>query len=439
MTRHIIGHRYLSLDSRNELTIVEEKNKDFSQWTLRDAKTLYNKTSFPFYQLIVQSDNDDSYYLDYSWIQARGLNDHQVLETVLNQFNKGDFPPQKSIGIGEAYSVDLIQYDFHPIPVKIGVHESIPLAEEDKRDYLLTKEGVDYKKLAETSLFAVGGFIHETAYGTEGIYIKEGYQTALTAKDINLNVLCFEKLGKIRTIGITRNNLIEPIENADHTKQFYLAFKGENFLNKQVALVLGGYLYFIRPHSGIVKKVSKDVLRIDGEVWRYRRRIKEIVKMLDPEHRLGMTKYLDGRWDNREIEKKETLLHLLDLSQTFLVVFETESPLIFEERLLHPANYPRRYFSQEKVSGLIRLGDGRYPAYLIKDDKNGFVISTPKNLTYRSFDDESETDNEPFVVDYKRTTIEPVVQEAREVKVKAIRTLSQELNNFEGKLAIAED
>lgn len=439
MTRHIIGHRYLTLDSRNELVIIEEKNKDFSQWTLKDAKVLYKKTSFPFYQLIVHSDTKDDYYLDYSWIQARGLNDHQVLETVLNQFNETNFPAQKTVEVKEAYSVDLIQYDFHPLPVKIGVHESIPLAKEDKHDYLLTKEGVDYKHLAETSLFAVGGLIHETAYGTEGIYIKEGYQTALTLKDINLNVLCFEKLGKIRTIKITRDNLIEPIEQADHTKQFYLAFKNENFINKQVALVLGGYLYFIRPRSGIVSKVSKDVIRVDGEMLRYRRRIKEVVKTLDHEHRLGMTDYLDGRWDNREIERKETLLQLLDLSQTFLVVFETESPLIFEERLLHPANYPKRYFSQEKVNGLIRLGDGRYPAYLIKDDKNGFVISTPKNLTYRSFDDESETDNEPFVVDYKRTTIDPVVQEAREVKIKAVRTTSHELNNFEGKLAIAED
>lgn len=435
MTRQIIGHRFLDLDKNNEIVLIEEKERDFSSWTFDDVKRFYQRTSFPFYQLLVHSDTKDNYYLDLHWLIERGLNGREDLHRVLNQYTETDFPAQRTFDVRGVYSVDMIQWGFHPKPVKLGVHESIPIPEEDKQDYLLTKKGIDYKHFCDTSLVSVNGFIHPLVYGQEGIYIHYGYKTSLKAKEININALCFEHLGKIRTVDISSENLIKPNEDTDQTRQFYLKFEEENFLNKQIALVLGGYLHFVRPSKKMVTKTAKNVLKVDGEVFRYRRRIKEICKFLDFDKRLGMTKYDDGRWNNREIESLETLKSLLDLPQTFLVVFETESPLIFKERLLHPANYPRRYFSQTRPEGLIRLGDGRYPACLIKDDKNGFVISTPLNLTYRSFDDESETDNEPYVVDYKRTTIPPVIQEAREMKVMAIRTVDSEARNYEGRIA----
>lgn len=439
MARQIIGHRFLDLNKQGEVILVEEKDRDFSSWTLEDVKGFYQKTSFPFYQLLIHSDSKNDYYLDYHWLQERGLTDKEDLHRVLNQYTETNFPSQRTVDVQEAYCVDMVQWGFKLTPVRIGVHESIPLPEEDKKDYLLTKAGIDYKHFCETSLVAINGFIHSVAYGQEGIYIPGGFGSALNAKDINVNALCFERLGKLRIVDIGVENLIEPVEHADHTRQFYLKFEEENFINKQIALVLGGYLHFVSPSHHVVTKTAKNVLRIDAEAFRYRRRIKEIVKAIDQERLLGMERYDDGRWSNKEIVSLDTLHSLLELPQTFLVVFETEGPLIFKERLLHPANYPKRYFSQERLKGLIRMGDGRYPAYMIKDDKNGFVISTPQNLTYRSFDDEAETDNEPYVVDYKRTTIPPVVQEAREVRIMTIRTTDSEKRNYEGRIAKGDE
>ena len=71
MARQIIGHRFLDLNKQGEVILVEEKDRDFSSWTLRDVKGFYQKTSFPFYQLLIHSDSKNDYYLDYHWLQER--------------------------------------------------------------------------------------------------------------------------------------------------------------------------------------------------------------------------------------------------------------------------------------------------------------------------------------------------------------------------------
>lgn len=450
MARKIIGCRFLDIDPVTKKSILVETNKEWigkievneevlqfdKGFTLAELKTLLRKRNFV--QYLIYTGTKPNYWLDSSWFLERGYTDKTLLSRIINDFDETNFPPQKTLEIRSAYCVDAIQWDFKLKPIKLGVHETIPIPEEDKPDYLLRKEGIDYRNLSETSLFSVNGFIHESAYDDEGIYIRGGYRTALTGKDINIGILCFEDISRLKIHQITDKNWIKPIDDLDHMKAFYLKFDKVDFTGKNLALVIGGYLYFLG-ESKVATKISHNVVKVDSQEFHYYRRVKEIVRNLDSKQRLGMTKYEDGRWNNREIESEKTLRAILNLPQTFLVEFTTNTPLLFSKRSLHAANYPKRYFDNQRHYPLLRLADGRYPSYLLRDDKNGFVIATLKNVKNHKFDDTARTWNETFVTDYDRTTFEEEVQKAEFITVSAVATLDGRKNNFEGQIIQDQD
>ena len=456
MARKIIAVRFYERDSEGKLhyngptqdemkLYLGERNlkddlmkeNNFSELTVNDIRV--NLRNSPLFQVMVHSGTKPNYWLDSSWFLERGYPEHYRLERILNDFDDTNFPPQKTVDIRKAYCVDAVQWDFKLKPIKIGVHETIPIPEEDKPDYLVRKSGIDYKHLCQTSLFTVNGFVHDSAYGEEGIYVRGGYQTSLNAKEINVGIICFEDISKLKIHAITENNLIYPVEDLSHLKAFYLKFDQQDFTNKNLALVLGGYLHFVTANSKVVKKVGQNTLRIDSQEFHYHRRVKEIVKSLDKKKRLGMTPYHDERWNNREIEDEKTLKAMLNLSQTFLVEFTTTSPFFIEKRQLHAANYPKRYFDNQRHYPLLRLADGRYPAYLLRDDKNGFVIATTKNTKCHKFDDTASTWKEPFVTDYDRTTFEEEVQKGYFVDISSVTVVDERKNNFEGQVVREEE
>lgn len=450
MSRKIIGCRFLDKDNQTKKTFLNEVNAEWlgketaseevSQFdtglTIGELKTKLNKGGFV--QYLIHTGTKPNYWLDSSWFLEQGFSDRTLLSRVINEFNETNFPPQKTVDVKQAYCVDAVQWDFHVKPVKLGVHESIPIPEEDKPDYLLRKQGIDYKHLAETSLFTVNGFVHDSAYDQDGIYVRGGYKTALNNGEINVGIICFEDISRLKTINISESNFIKPIEDLPHTKAFYLKFDEQDFTGKNLAIVIGGYLHFING-SKVVRKVGTNTLRIDAQEFHYHRRIKEVVRKLDKDKRLGLTNYEDGRWNNREIEAEATLTALLNLPQTFLVEFSATTPFIFHRRLLHRANYPRRYFDTKRHYPLLRLSDGRYPAYLLKDDKNGFVIATIKNTKRHKFDDTARTWNEPYVTDYDRTTFPEEVLKGEFVSIQAVATVDERKNNYEGQIVRNQD
>ena len=436
MARKIVGIRYISPNEQGKLEYKEDLDKEVYQttdFTGEKIKRLLNK-GWTFYQFLIEKEDGRTYWLDHSWFLERGFNDNASFHAILNSFDEVSFPPQRTIDVRGAYCVDAIQWDFKLKPIKIGVHETIPIPEEDKPDYLLRKEGIDYKQLNETALFTVNGFVHNSAYDADGIYIRQGYKTALQAKDINIGIINFEDISRLKVHAITENHWIKPVEDLSHLKAFYLTFENQDFTNKNLALVLGGYLHFVTKESKVVKRVGHNTLRIDAQEFHYYRRVKEIVKHLDGKNRLGMTTYHDERWNNREIESEDTLKAILNLSQTFLVEFTTPNQFIITKRLLHSANYPRRYFDTKRHYPLLRLADGRYPAYALRDDKNGFVVATAMNVKNHKFDDTAKTWLEPFVTDYNRTTFWPEVQEGEFVSIQAVTIVDNRKNNYEGQL-----
>lgn len=338
-----------------------------------------------------------------------------INEYILQVWGSEVFPKatHHDVDIGEVYAVDMIYWDFKPMPVKMDIHPTIPIPNEDKTDYLLQKEEVDYEHLAKTSLVTVNGFAHRLWYGDEGLYIQDAYQTAKRVQGLHISLMCFEEIGEVEYIDITKENLINPIEDLDWRKAFYLHFPNTDLSQDEIAISIAGHLHFIDGQDKVLRRVSENVLKIDMRYFNLYHRIWNIDILM----KNGLKEYEvteEGRpvIFTEPLKQKVFLEAILDMSQTFLVRLKTDYPIHYRRDTIGRLTWPKRYTFKNKqfFHYPLRLGDGRFPACHFIDERIGYVVNTIDNTKKYLFDDLANREELPFLTYYERTTTDPEIQ-----------------------------
>lgn len=409
--------------------------REIKEYTIQSFLTHVNELSSltntqPFFQVLVWDANLPCYWIDHSWFKDNLTNRNLKLEDALNRFTDSDFPLQFTVKAGRSYMVDAIQWGFKPTVTKLGTHDSLPIPQQDKVDYRLNKEGIDYEWLEKRALFTCNGFVHRTGAGSDGIFIRNGFRTTMRKSERDIGIISFENLGELEITEITETNWIKPTDKLDHHYYVYLSFPEKDFTNRNLALVFMGHLLFLSSHHHVVKKVGPSTLRIDMQRFNYIRKIKDTARILS-DNVYGMTDYEDKRWSNEEIKSEQTLRNVLNSEFTFLVEIKDCYDLVWSFKPLNPMNYPKRYWHRDRERDMLKLGDGRYVSYFTKDENGEFCYRTPLNTRPYKFDTTAQTNDEPYVTDYNRTTIWPDLQTATLVRVTGI-SKSRKRNNRRG-------
>lgn len=298
---------------------------------------------------------------------------------------------------GYVYSVDAHQWDFNQRNMKLGHHTDAITHPADKIDLHLTKDGVDYLHLRDTSLFAVGGYFHWHDGDEEGVYIQEAAKTQRDLKTHHINIINFEEVnGRVKPYRFKDENLFEMGEEGHQHHTMLLHMPKVDLTDKLVGVVICGELYWLHHDGDIVSFVNEHTLRFSFDRWHLYEKVYWFKKRFGNRH-LQLTPYMDNRIKTEEVRKVEFLKRLFKLPQSFLVVIESPKPLEITKEAVSYHQLPKRYFAGKHHYAPLRSSDGRYLPYIPMDDRNGFVLVTEENRIYPQQNDTLIRDEQPYL------------------------------------------
>lgn len=118
-------------------------------------------------------------------------------------------------------------------------------------------DNVDYAKINEYALFTVNGVFVRSIARENGIYLKGvGLDYIAHRQDLRIGALNFEKLGKVKTVPMDQNNLLEE----EFEMGVRWSFKLDNIANKTVYAVVNGQL-LVDPN--MIYRVADDRVALD--------------------------------------------------------------------------------------------------------------------------------------------------------------------------------
>jgi hypothetical protein len=118
-------------------------------------------------------------------------------------------------------------------------------------------DNVDYGKINDYSLFTVNGVFMRSVSRSDGIFLKgAGLDYIKHRNDLRIGALNFEKLGKVKTVPITEDILLE--EEFDGGKR--LSCQLDDIVNKTIYIVVNGQLMV---DTNIVYRVAENRVAIN--------------------------------------------------------------------------------------------------------------------------------------------------------------------------------
>lgn len=120
-------------------------------------------------------------------------------------------------------------------------------------------QNIDYKNINDHALFQVNGIFYRSLSRDNGVYLLgAGLDYIQNKKDLRIGAFNFEKLGAVKTVQLTTDNL-EEIQTTS-TKRWEVKLTKEQIDGKTVYLVVNGQL-LVDPE--IIYRVNDDRLTID--------------------------------------------------------------------------------------------------------------------------------------------------------------------------------
>lgn len=320
--------------------------------------------------------------------------------------------------VANVYSIDAHLWDFKATPVKLGFDPTTAIPPEDKHDLVLSKPNIDMRFLLDHSLIFINGFCHYSDANDDELFVKDGFKSQTIGNDNQIDIMDFEKVGRIERVRLSRANIIKPVDGLSISQHLYLHIPNMNQRNRKIAFSIGGFLHFVHPEDKLITKVGGNVFRIDFNAFNWTERFLMLKENLFDDN-LGMERYQDNRVDIQALYSEETIMRLMDLSQTFMIFIDCPERLHHSRQTLGDFSVPGRYEHHEYMRYPVRCSDGRYLPYLAFKQKPYSVIQTidTRRVWYSDFETEYKDDpSRPF---YEETVRE---QQVKLAEVNLIQT-----------------
>jgi hypothetical protein len=262
------------------------------------------------------------------------------------------------------------------------------VADDEKDDIILTKEGLDYKLFYEHALVTVNGLIHRTDHDYQGVYLKDGGKSFRVANQNHIGILSFKDVGKIKLISIIPEMLYNPHRVGEFKDSVYIELP-EAIGNRIVMMVIGGYLHLIDSNY---QQISETVIKVDTANLPLIPRFYESKKLIDLS---AMTAHHEANLRNenhisiKDLLKDASIAAYLTLSQSFIVLLEANN-LYMQKHKLGYTHLPGRYFTGLTPEWPIRTELGRLPEYIAIRDDALWTLAIQDNFSTRYVSETTE-------------------------------------------------
>lgn len=251
---------------------------------------------------------------------------------------------------------------------------TIPVRDRPDIRLTRTQPNTDYGHLFRHSLVSVNGFFHLTDTDTvNGLVVQDANKSWVHCGQNQMGLLSFAKVGQLQCIPIT-DAMITQTE-----ARMPVVRLPESIGDKQVLMVLGGYLHL--PNPVIFQRLNATDFQINFNAIKWPERYQESRQYIDLTglpltHPPGNQNVLSLT----ELYSDPVIRAYLKLSQSFFVVLDTPH-LYHQMHQVRKSKLPSMYMAYRKPVESLVTELGRMPEYWSREEHGQWVLTIYNGYT----------------------------------------------------------
>lgn len=273
--------------------------------------------------------------------------------------------------------------------------------EADLIDGLLVKPSVSMEVYGDYILTTQNGLLHFCYPTPKGLKVKDLTKSFYSSKKTSVGVLSMTDIGKVKQVPMSLTNII-PVDDTDNLMREFHVDLDMDLTGKTVWASVGGYLHTDIDEVFIVNRetglVGFDLKKVDIP-----RRVAHSSELIDLSS-LGILipDWSPNLFNLNELKTREVMMKYLTLSQSFIIIIDTENVQIQTEELEYTGvigtyiSPKRRSFAVFNQYGLFQY----YAAGKLNDDKMS-VLVPPTIMKYNDYDRSDWTKTPLYGEDYR--------------------------------------
>lgn len=271
----------------------------------------------------------------------------------------------------------------------------------DLTDGLLVKPSVSMAVYGEYILTTQNGLLHFSYPTNRGLKVRDLTKSFYSSKKQNVGVLSMTDIGKIKQVPVTVSNLI-PVDPDDNMMREFYVDCDMDLTGKTVWISVGGYLHTDISEVFIANR-EKGLVGVDLTKIDIARRIAHSSTLMDLSS-LGIFKedWSPTLFDLDELKSQVIMHRYLTLSQTFVIVIDTQNVDVKKEELEYTGvvgvygHVRRRSYAIFNQHGLFQY----YAPGKIDDNKMSVLIP-PDIHSYNDYDTTNWLGTKLYGEDYR--------------------------------------
>lgn len=274
---------------------------------------------------------------------------------------------------GRVHHTDLLDIGFRAVLVDDKYQESTNRHREEMAHVRLLDYSNRYLEYGSNCLFTCNGLLHRHDYSEEGIFLDEVGRSTDLEDRIQLSALSFKELGGVTIYPITPE-MIKRHNGGRYQDGFYIEVPDQDFSNKTVMLSICGLLHYNNQDysviSGNTLKVHWSHIHFDDRYVDLRHKIDfyRVRDLIDKTSEDGNT-YIN----RTAAESDEVILEVLQLSQTFIIVVNTDN-ISYDKFGVERTHLPGRFLTHTPPTGPVMLANGQIHSTRVRKE-SGHVHS----------------------------------------------------------------
>jgi hypothetical protein len=267
------------------------------------------------------------------------------------------------------------------------------VADSTKSELLISRVVTSNKDLHEYCLFTVNGYLHNSEYDKDFLYVLDGGRSLNKSKQNTAGIISFERIAKITKKPITESNITRVNQDTALSKKAFITIPDE-FINQSIMLSLGGYL--VTPEENTFFKISDNIWVLNVEKLDIVGRYFESRDYLDYSS-LNLTKF------NHDLDKislvellsDEVLLKYFSMSQSFFIAVNTPD-LVYKKHFIRHSSIANQYLAYSNPVQPLFLGRGRQADYWKEQEEDMWSITVENGYRPRLIFDNKDNNKDLF-------------------------------------------
>lgn len=366
--------------------IAKSRNAD-GRWSALDIGSLTFDTLYSQYLRVIATLSNEflpaNVALDLEAIRAQVGSTSQTFNDYLVSIGSNALPTTDDLPVLRHQTVrymDAFRAGFQVQPIAPNAAPDADVPELDKTWLYVTKPGINFHDFEDYCLVTVNGFVHRVAADANAAYVVDGMKSVFKSKEATMGLINFQKVSKLTYVPITEQMIFKQNPDQAYRNQMYVDL-GQDISNKEIMLVLGGYLHVLDTRT--FYRMNDTTVVIDFNNLSLFERIHESMPYLDfsslPYDRTDRNETM---FNSDNFLSDENLVAYATLSQSFFVLLDNVE-IFKDSQAVETLPMPGQLISYVEPTYPLVNGVGKFAEYWSIHDYGQWSLRVPDNYWHQ--------------------------------------------------------